>query len=135
MDIPVNSSGQVYEFPATQLENGDRIVIPPKPSFVQVIGVVNTESALLYRKGATVKDYLAISGVGSSADVNGAILVRINGKSITNGAYCNKFCSVWNISAYSKCFKYKYICGFFFDFNYCALRYCRKYEAYEGFSV
>jgi protein involved in polysaccharide export with SLBB domain len=84
LDIPVSSSGQVNEFPATQLENGDRIVIPPKPSFVQVIGVVNTESALLYRKGATVKDYLAMSGVGSSADVNGAILVRINGNSITN---------------------------------------------------
>jgi protein involved in polysaccharide export with SLBB domain len=84
LDIPVSSIGQVNEFPDTQLENGDRIVIPPKPSFVQVIGVVNTESALLYRKGATVKDYLAMSGVGSSADVNGVILVRINGNSITN---------------------------------------------------
>jgi protein involved in polysaccharide export with SLBB domain len=84
LDIPVNSSGQVSEFPATQLENGDRIMIPPKPSFVQIFGVVNTESALLYRKGMTVKDYLAMSGVGSSADVNGAILVRINGSSITN---------------------------------------------------
>jgi protein involved in polysaccharide export with SLBB domain len=84
LDIPVSSSGKVNEFPDTQLENGDRIVIPPKPSFVQVIGVVNTESALLYRKGATVKDYLAMSGVGLSADVNGAILVRINGNSITN---------------------------------------------------
>ena len=84
LDIPVSSSGQVSEFPATQLENGDRIVIPPKPSFVQVFGVVNTESALIYRKGMTVSDYLAMSGVGSSADVNGAILVRINGSSITN---------------------------------------------------
>jgi protein involved in polysaccharide export with SLBB domain len=84
LDIPVSSSGKVNEFPATQLENGDRIVIPPKPSFVQVFGVVNTESAQLYRKGATVKDYLALSGVGASADVNGAILVRINGNSITN---------------------------------------------------
>jgi len=84
LDIPVSSSGQVNDFPATQLENGDRIVIPPKPSFVQVFGVVNTESALIYRKGMTVSDYLAMSGVGSSADVNGAILVRINGSSITN---------------------------------------------------
>jgi hypothetical protein len=84
LDIPVSSSGQVNQFPDTQLENGDRIVIPPKPSFVQVFGVVNTESALLYRKGMTVNDYLAMSGVGSSADVNGAILVRINGSSITN---------------------------------------------------
>jgi protein involved in polysaccharide export with SLBB domain len=84
LDIPVNGSGQANDFPAIQLENGDRIVIPSRPSFVQVFGFVNTESALFYRKGLTVKDYLAVSGVGSSADVNGAILVRINGSSITN---------------------------------------------------
>ena len=84
LDIPIKGSGQVSDFPAIPLENGDRIVIPSTPSFVQVFGFVNTESALLYRKGLTVKDYLAVSGVGSSADVNGAILVRINGSSITN---------------------------------------------------
>ena len=84
LDISVSSSGQVNDFPAILLENGDRIVIPARPSFVQVFGFVNTESAHFYRKGLTVKDYLAISGVGSSADVNGAILVRINGSSITN---------------------------------------------------
>jgi protein involved in polysaccharide export with SLBB domain len=84
LDIPFSGSGQVNDFPAIHLENGDRIVIPSRPSFVQVFGFVNTESALIYRKGLTVKDYLKVSGVGSSADVNGAILVRINGSSITN---------------------------------------------------
>jgi protein involved in polysaccharide export with SLBB domain len=84
MDIPLNASGSVTDFPAIRLENGDRIVIPSTPSFVQVFGFVNTESALLYRKGLTVKDYLALSGLGSNADVNGAILVRANGSSITN---------------------------------------------------
>jgi protein involved in polysaccharide export with SLBB domain len=84
IDIPFNGSGNVNDFPAIRLENGDRIVIPSMPSFVQVFGFVNTESALLYRKGLSVKDYLAISGVGSSADVNGAILVRANGSAITN---------------------------------------------------
>ena len=84
IDIPFNGSGKVNDFPAIRLENGDRIVIPSMPSFVQVFGFVNTESALLYRKGLSVKDYLDISGVGSSADVNGAILVRANGNAITN---------------------------------------------------
>ena len=82
--IPFNGSGTVNDFPAIRLENGDRIVIPSMPSFVQVFGFVNTESALLYRKGLSVKDYLAISGVGSNADINGAILVRSNGNAITN---------------------------------------------------
>ena len=31
-----------------------------------------------------MKDYLNISGVGSNAEVNGAVLVRANGSSITN---------------------------------------------------
>jgi protein involved in polysaccharide export with SLBB domain len=84
MDIPVNGSVRLTDFPAIRLEDGDRIVIPSAPSFVQVFGFVNTESALFYRKGLTVKDYIAMSGVSSSADVNGAILVRINGSSITN---------------------------------------------------
>jgi protein involved in polysaccharide export with SLBB domain len=84
LDIPVNASGQMNDFPAINLENSDRIVIPPRPSFVHIFGFVNTESALLYRKGLSVKDYLAISGAGSSADLNGAILVRANGSSITN---------------------------------------------------
>jgi protein involved in polysaccharide export with SLBB domain len=84
LDIPIIGSGKINDFPDIKLESGDRIVIPSTPSFVQVFGVVNTESALLYRKDLTVKDYLRMSGVSSSGDVNGAILVRANGSSITN---------------------------------------------------
>ena len=86
LGIPANAN-LVQDIPAIRLENGDRIQIPPKPDFVQVFGSVNTESALLYRAGLTVKDYLAMSGVGSSADLNGAILVRANGSAITNQSF------------------------------------------------
>jgi protein involved in polysaccharide export with SLBB domain len=86
LGIPANAN-LVQDIPAIRLENGDRIQIPPKPDFIQVFGSVNTESALLYRAGLTVKDYLAMSGVGSSADLNGTILVRANGSSITNRGF------------------------------------------------
>ncbi len=86
LGIPANAN-LVQDMPAIRLENGDRIQIPPKPDFIQVFGSVNTESALLYRAGLTVKDYLAMSGVGSSADLNGAILVRANGSAITNQGF------------------------------------------------
>jgi hypothetical protein len=86
LGIPANAN-LVQDIPAIRLENGDRIQIPPKPDFIQVFGSVNTESALLYRAGGTVKDYLAMSGVASSADLNGAILVRANGSAITNQSY------------------------------------------------
>jgi protein involved in polysaccharide export with SLBB domain len=77
----------VENFPTLRLENGDRIYIPPRPDFVQVLGSVNTESALVYKTGLTVKDYIALAGVGSSADVKGALLVRADGSAMTNQSY------------------------------------------------
>ena len=74
-------------FPSLRLENGDRINIPPRPDFIQVFGSVNTESALVYRAGLSVKDYITLAGVGGSADVNGAILVRADGSAMTNQSY------------------------------------------------
>jgi protein involved in polysaccharide export with SLBB domain len=77
----------VENFPSLRLENGDRINIPPRPDFIQVFGSVNTESALVYKSGLSVKDYVALAGVGSSADVKGAILVRADGSAMTNQSY------------------------------------------------
>jgi protein involved in polysaccharide export with SLBB domain len=94
LGIPANAN-LVKDIPAIRLENGDRIQIPPKPDFIQVFGSVNTESAFLYRAGLTVKDYLTMSGVGSSADLNGAILVRANGSAISNQSF-------WSNDALSK---------------------------------
>jgi protein involved in polysaccharide export with SLBB domain len=71
-------------FPSIRLENGDRINIPPRPDFIQVFGSVNTESALVYKPGLTVKDYIAMAGLSGSADINGAILVRADGSAMTN---------------------------------------------------
>jgi protein involved in polysaccharide export with SLBB domain len=77
----------VENFPTLRLENGDRVYIPPRPDFVQVLGSVNTESALVYKAGLTVIDYIALAGVGSSADVKGALLVRADGSAMTNQSY------------------------------------------------
>lgn len=71
-------------FPSIRLENGDRINIPPRPDFIQVFGSVNTESALVYKPGLTVKDYIAMAGLSGSADLSGAILVRADGSAMTN---------------------------------------------------
>ena len=74
-------------FPSLRLENGDRINIPPRPDFIQIFGSVNTESALVYKVGLTVKEYIALAGVGGSAEVNSAILVRADGSAMTNQSY------------------------------------------------
>ena len=74
-------------FPSLRLENGDKILVPPRPDFVQVFGSVNTESALVYRAGLSVKDYIAMAGISGTADVSGVILVRADGSAMTNQSY------------------------------------------------
>ena len=75
------------DLPSLRLENGDKIHIPPLPDFIQVFGSVNTESALVYRAGFSVKEYIAAAGVSGTADVNGIILVRADGSALTNQSY------------------------------------------------
>lgn len=77
----------VEDLPQIRIENGDKISIPPRPDFVQIFGSVNTESALVYRSGLTVKDYLNQAGVSGSADISGAILVRSDGSALSNQSY------------------------------------------------
>ena len=75
------------DYPSLRLENGDKINVPPRPDFIQVFGSVNTESALVYRAGLSVKDYIAMAGISGTADVNGVILVRADGSAMTNQSY------------------------------------------------
>jgi protein involved in polysaccharide export with SLBB domain len=74
-------------FPSLRLENGDKIHVPPRPDFIQVFGSVNTESALVYRSGLSVNDYIAMAGISSNSDVNGVILVRADGSAMTNQSF------------------------------------------------
>jgi protein involved in polysaccharide export with SLBB domain len=71
------------KLPDLRLQNGDRLVVPPKPDFVYVYGSVNTESSLIYRSGATVSDYLQQAGTGAVADRNNIIVVRADGTALT----------------------------------------------------
>jgi protein involved in polysaccharide export with SLBB domain len=72
------------KLPDLRLQNGDRLVVPPKPDFVYVYGSVNTESSLIYRSGASVSDYLQQAGTGTAADRNNIIVVRADGTALTN---------------------------------------------------
>ena len=89
ISLSINPSLNVTaeSFPSLRLENGDKIHIPPRPDFIQVFGSVNTESALVFRAGLSVKDYIAMAGITGTADVNGAILVRADGSAMTNQSF------------------------------------------------
>lgn len=71
--------------PAVALEDGDAIVVPSRPSFVQVVGAAHTESGLLWRAGRTVEDYLTTAGLPDRADRDGIFVVRADGSIVTRG--------------------------------------------------
>jgi len=85
--IALNFSAEdnkVAQFPDFRLESGDRLVIPSRPAYVQVMGAVNTESAMLWQPGKTVSDYLDQSGVSSLADEGAVFVMRANGAVVSN---------------------------------------------------
>ncbi len=90
--IALGLDPQLYNYidrlPDIRLQNGDRFIIPTRPDFVYVYGAVNTESALIYKNGLAVKDYLNAAGVGSGADRDSVILIRADGSALTsNGGW------------------------------------------------
>ena len=71
------------ELPRIGLQNADKFFIPSRPDFVYVYGSVNTESALFFRPGLKVSDYVNLAGMSSGADKAGVILVRADGSAMT----------------------------------------------------
>ena len=94
LGITPNIGNNLSELPALHLQNNDRLVIPSRPDFVYVYGSINTESALLYKSGWTVAEYLSSAGVGTGADRDSVILLRADGTAQTsNGSWANKVMS------------------------------------------
>lgn len=86
--------------PTIRPENGDRIVIPPRPAFVQVLGAVNAETAMLWQKGLTVHDYLQRAGISSDADKSETFVIRADGTVVAKTSSLNIFSSILGVEAY-----------------------------------
>jgi protein involved in polysaccharide export with SLBB domain len=71
--------------PDMTLEDGDRILIPPRPSFVGVAGAVYNENVLLWRSNRTVGDYLKSAGPTESADIDNLFVLRADGGVASRG--------------------------------------------------
>ncbi len=69
--------------PQLKLENGDRLVIPAQPEFVNIFGAVNVESSPLWRQGDRVNDYLKKAGLTSDADEENIFLLRVDGSVVS----------------------------------------------------
>jgi protein involved in polysaccharide export with SLBB domain len=69
----------IEALPDVPLENSDRIVVPPRPGFVTVVGAVVNNNAFLWRPGRTAGDYLKIAGADEAADVSNMFILRADG--------------------------------------------------------
>jgi polysaccharide export outer membrane protein len=66
--------------PPITLEDEDRLIIPPRPSFVSVFGAVYNESAFIYKTDKSINDYLTQAGGPTrDADSDSTYVLRADG--------------------------------------------------------
>ncbi|MEO5881110.1 MAG: SLBB domain-containing protein [Caldimonas sp.] len=69
----------VDALPELPLEHGDRIVVPPRPGFVTVVGAVVNNNAFIWKPGRTAGDYLKLAGTDEAADTSNMFILRADG--------------------------------------------------------
>jgi polysaccharide export outer membrane protein len=74
----------VMDLPDLALEDGDRFLVPSRPSTVQVVGAVFNPSSYIYRPGRRTTDYLAEAGGPTrDADRSSIYVLRADGSVIS----------------------------------------------------
>jgi polysaccharide biosynthesis/export protein len=72
------------DFPDMILEDGDRLLVPPRPSTVSVFGSVYNQNAYIYKQGKQVSDYLAqAGGPTKDADKSSLYVLKADGSVIS----------------------------------------------------
>lgn len=75
---------QLKDLPDLALEDGDRFIVPPRPSTVSVVGSVFNQNAFIYRSELRVSDYLSRAGGPTQSGDSGSIyVVRADGSVIS----------------------------------------------------
>lgn len=69
----------IVALPDLPLEDGDRILIPPRPGFVVALGSVNNENVFIYKPGKTVGDVIRSAGLTEDAEPDQAFVLRADG--------------------------------------------------------
>jgi protein involved in polysaccharide export with SLBB domain len=80
-------SQSVSDLPDMVLEDGDRLVIPSRPSTIQVIGAVFNQNAFLCESNARVSGYLRLAGgPAREADRHQIFVLRADGSVVHRGS-------------------------------------------------
>ncbi len=83
LELPTQQP-QMKDLPDLVLEDGDRFLVPSRPSVVSVVGSVYNQNAFIYRGEQRVSDYLTrAGGPTKDADTGSIYLVRADGTVIS----------------------------------------------------
>lgn len=98
LEFRSGSSG-IDAVPDIPLENGDRFVVPPIPSSVNVVGAVYDQSSFLYVSNRRAGTYLHLAGgPNRDADTKHIFIIRADGSVISreaeNGIWGNEFANL-----------------------------------------
>jgi len=90
-----NSTG-VNSLPDIPLEDGDRFIVPHRPTAVNVVGSVYNQNSFLFGERLRVGSYLRLAGgANKDADRKHEFIIRANGEVVsrdtTNGLWGNEF--------------------------------------------
>ncbi|WP_263419088.1 polysaccharide biosynthesis/export family protein [Terriglobus albidus] len=78
------NSTDLADLPHMVPEDGDVLMIPPRPSTVNVIGAVNNQSSYIFTHNAKTKYYVALAGGANNAgDQSHAFVIRANGSIVS----------------------------------------------------
>lgn len=84
LEIPPVESAQMKDLPDLVLSDGDRFMVPVKPSVVSVMGMVYNENAFIYRFGKSVGDYInQAGGPTRDADESRMYVLRADGSVVS----------------------------------------------------
>lgn len=73
------------ELPDLPLEDGDAIVMPPRPGYITAVGAVDNSNAVIWKLGRTVKDTLRTVGVQRDAEKDEIFVLRADGSVAKSG--------------------------------------------------
>lgn len=71
--------------PDLPLEDGDAVIVPPKPGYITALGAVDNNNAIIWKTGKTVADTLRSAGVQEGAEKSATFVLRADG-SVSKGA-------------------------------------------------
>lgn len=74
------------DLPDVPLEDGDAVLVPPRPSFVAAVGSVNNENVFIYKDGKTVGDIIKSAGLAQDADESEAFVLRADGSVLSRSS-------------------------------------------------